>query len=61
MPNEIPMHECPTGSCGYGVFAGSGDCNGGDSSCANAHFAKALQTNYHTPRLIALTDERLDA
>jgi len=30
--------QCPTGSCGYGAQAASGDCNGGDSSCANARF-----------------------
>lgn len=57
MSNGNPPPECPTGSCGYGILAGKGDCNGGDSSCANAHFLAAMQSEYHTARLIALTNE----
>jgi hypothetical protein len=40
MSNEIfLLEECPTGSCGFGVKGGGGDCDGGNSSCANAKLA----------------------
>ena len=50
--------ECPTGSCGYGAQAGGSDCNGGDSSCANAKLDVPNQTNdYFTVRLQKVSND----
>ena len=60
MGHEILLEQCPTGSCGYGVKGGGGDCDGGNSSCANAKLAPPDSTFGDESNVLKSVTERIN-